>query len=139
MRSPRLPESAGILPLSCQEHQGIESPGWRQAKPTAVGWARGVTGQLSDSVRRLLWSDQRKFCVFLAFLSCICDSSIKGTSLNKASTDRLISQLHNNIQFNVLTFLEVVSFHVHKLHTIILCKHMNFYLVIKLIYILTKY
>ena len=54
--SSRLLESAGILPFSCQERRGDDSPGWRQARPTAVGWAGGwgyaVTGQLSDSVRR---------------------------------------------------------------------------------------
>ena len=52
----RLLESAGILPFSCQERRGDDSPGWRQARPTAVGWEGGwgyaVTGQLSDSVRR---------------------------------------------------------------------------------------
>ena len=49
-------KSAGILPFSCQERRGDDSPGWRQARPTAVGWEGGwgyaVTGQLSDSVRR---------------------------------------------------------------------------------------
>ena len=73
----RLLESAGILPFSCQERRGDDSPGWRQARPTAVGWAGSwgcaVTGQLSDSVCRRKWSDQRKFCLFLAFLSCICE------------------------------------------------------------------
>ena len=34
----RLLESAGILPFSCQERRGDDSPGWRQARPTAVGW-----------------------------------------------------------------------------------------------------
>ena len=52
----RLLESAGILPFSCQERRGDDSRGWRQARPTAVGWEGGwgyaVTGQLSDSVRR---------------------------------------------------------------------------------------
>ena len=52
----RLLESAGIMPFSCQERRGDDSPGWRQARPTAVGWEGGwgyaVTGQLSDSVRR---------------------------------------------------------------------------------------
>ena len=51
----RLLESAGILPFSCQERRGDDSPGWRQARPTVVGWEGGwgyaVTGQLSDSVR----------------------------------------------------------------------------------------
>ena len=55
-RTSRLLESAGILPFSCQERRGDDSPGWRQAWPTAVGWEGGwgyaVTGQLSDSVRR---------------------------------------------------------------------------------------
>ena len=52
----RLLESTGILPFSCQERRGDDSPGWRQARPTAVGWAGGcwcaVTGLPSDSVRR---------------------------------------------------------------------------------------
>ena len=52
----RLLESAGILPFSCQERHGDDSLGWRQARPTVVGWEGGwgyaVTGQLSDSVRR---------------------------------------------------------------------------------------
>ena len=56
LSSTRLLESAGILPFSCQERRGDDSPGWRQARPTAVGWEGGwgyaVTGQLSDSVRR---------------------------------------------------------------------------------------
>ena len=54
--TPRLLESAGILPFSCQERRGDDSPGCWQARPTAVGWEGGwgyaVTGQLSDSVRR---------------------------------------------------------------------------------------
>ena len=37
----RLLESAGIPPFSCQERRGDVSPGWRQARPTAVGWAGG--------------------------------------------------------------------------------------------------
>ena len=56
LRRTQLLESAAILPFSCQERRGDDSPGWRQARPTAVGWAGGwgcaVTGQLSDSVRR---------------------------------------------------------------------------------------
>ena len=51
--SARLLESAGILPFSCQECRDDDSPGWRQARPTAVGWAGGlgcaVTGQLIAS------------------------------------------------------------------------------------------
>ena len=49
--------------------------------------------------------------MFLAFLYCICESSIEVTSLNNASKDRFIPQLHNNIEFNILMFLEVPSFH----------------------------
>ena len=67
----------------------------------------------------------------LAFLSCICESSVEGTSLNEASMDIFIPRLHNDIQFSVLTFLEVASFHAHKLPTIILFKNLNFYVIIK--------
>ena len=52
MYNARLLESARILPFSCQERRGDDSPGWRQTRPTAVGWAGGwgcaVTGQLSE-------------------------------------------------------------------------------------------
>ena len=46
--------------------------------------------------------------------------------MNEASKDRFISRLYSDFEFNVLTFLEVASFHAQKLPTIILFKHLNF-------------
>ena len=77
--------------------------------------------------------------LFLAFLSCICESSIEDTILNEACKDRFISRVYSNFQCNVLTFLEVASFHARKLPATILFKHLNFYSIILKIYFLTKY
>ena len=69
--------------------------------------------------------------MFLAFLSCIFESSIQVTSLAEASKDRFIPQLHKDIQFNVFMFLEVAFFHACMLPYIILLKCVNFYLIVK--------